>query len=439
MFSPRQLHRGDARADEIASEEREKDFVTFRLSTRRRTVAVWFFAALAFGMKALGYIETAWPLMVSIALGAELFNRVFSRIATRPDSYRWWYRYVFATFDVALVTLIIALFAYPALVSLYFLIIIPYSFDRGRGIGLFATVAAAVGFLLAKTYDHSLHPGTSGGLVWALLGALVLVMVGAQIVPIPSKLIRRIRRTREALHAAERGDLAARAEARHRDELGNLERSFNNMAEQLGALIAGVQREADQVAAYADRLRAAAEDLSAAGGEFRGTASTLSERLGAQRTQTEHGTRRTGEALAAAERLRDRAAEVEGSTRELVSAAQASRASIGQAADTLVAVGERTRTAAEQVQGLAGASERVGAFVEAVSRIARQTNLLALNAAIEAARAGDQGKGFAVVAEEVRKLAEESGRAAAEIAATIGQVRDSIGAVVESIGQGERE
>jgi methyl-accepting chemotaxis protein len=85
------------------------------------------------------------------------------------------------------------------------------------------------------------------------------------------------------------------------------------------------------------------------------------------------------------------------------------------------------------------ASERVGDFVEAVSRIARQTNLLALNAAIEAARAGEHGRGFAVVAEEVRKLAEESGRAAKEIAATIADVRENIAIAVQSMSDGERE
>jgi methyl-accepting chemotaxis protein len=97
------------------------------------------------------------------------------------------------------------------------------------------------------------------------------------------------------------------------------------------------------------------------------------------------------------------------------------------------------RTAAGTVSALGVASERVGDFVEAVSRIARQTNLLALNAAIEAARAGEHGRGFAVVAEEVRKLAEESGRAAKEIATTIADVRENISAAVQSMTEGESE
>jgi methyl-accepting chemotaxis protein len=123
----------------------------------------------------------------------------------------------------------------------------------------------------------------------------------------------------------------------------------------------------------------------------------------------------------------------------LVATAQKSRDSVVRASDTLLAIGERVRAASASVSTLGVASERVGDFVEAVSRIARQTNLLALNAAIEAARAGEHGRGFAVVAEEVRKLAEESGRAAKDIATTIAEVRENIASAVQSMTEGERE
>jgi methyl-accepting chemotaxis protein len=130
---------------------------------------------------------------------------------------------------------------------------------------------------------------------------------------------------------------------------------------------------------------------------------------------------------------------MESNARALVSAAATSRDAIGRAADTLVTIGKKVRDTATTVGTLANGSEKVGEFVEAVSRIARQTNLLALNAAIEAARAGEQGKGFAVVAEEVRKLAEESGRAAKDVAITIATVRENIATAVQSMTEGEQE
>ena len=429
----------DTRETESALEERDKDLVTFRQGSRRRLLSTLLIGTAMFVAERAGIARVPFSVMVGIAGGAIALNWSFTRLATSPGMYRWWHRYLFATLDAVLISTLVFVFGGTGLAVIYFMAIVPYSFDRGRAIGQYTALVSAGGFVLAAWLHHRWRPDDAFSLPWVLIVATLVLIVSFQIIPIPSKLIRRIRSTREAISEAEHGNLMVRASARSSDELGFLERSFNLMLEELGQIIGAVQRESDEVAVYADQLATATGALSRSGTEFATTARNLSVHLETQRGHTEAGSRQTAEALTASERLRERAGEMESNAHALVDSASASRDAIGRAANTLVTLGDRVRDTSTTVGALADASERIGEFVEAVSRIARQTNLLALNAAIEAARAGEQGKGFAVVAEEVRKLAEESGRAAKDIAATISTIRENIGAAVESMREGARD
>jgi methyl-accepting chemotaxis protein len=231
----------------------------------------------------------------------------------------------------------------------------------------------------------------------------------------------------------ERGDFQARAEARHADELGFLERSFNRMLDELTLLIETVQREADELAAVAIQVHGAASVLQRRAGDVASGAQMVNTGMGRQRELSTDGVLAGRQALATAEATHATADRTATDAHAVDNIASASREAIERAAQTLVRVSDDVGTSAARVQRLAPASERVGEFVATVSRIARQTNLLALNAAIEASRAGEQGLGFAVVADEIRKLATESAQAAKVIANTVQRVRDDIGEAVLSM------
>ena len=197
--------------------------------------------------------------------------------------------------------------------------------------------------------------------------------------------------------------------------------------------------EAAEATAVARTLTGSVGELEEMGRTFSTTLEELTLELERQRSFTLDGTRQVRDARDAAERLRERAHAMEEAIGQLTVAAASSRDAIDRASHTLVSVGDRVRVSADRVRTLDEVSDRIGGFVDRITRLARQTNLLALNAAIEAARAGEQGKGFAVVAEEVRKLANESERAAREIQSTVGDVRAHMGEVTQLLLTNEQE
>jgi methyl-accepting chemotaxis protein len=423
---------------DLRTEDRAKDTITFRLGAKRRYVLTAILGGAGLAAAVLNVVPVAVSTVLIIAGAALALNFVLTALATGALSTVWWMRYTIAALDVALISAVVAVLRQDSLIILYFLVILPYSFDRGKALGYFTAALSAAGFLIVR---FTTFPGGATGYAygWTFLAAALLLIVAAQLVPITSRLISRIRRTREVIAEAEQGNLLARADGRYSDELGLLQRSFNRMLEATGQLIGTVQREADEVAGLADRLASATGTLSASGTDFVATAVNLTDHLESQRRLAAEGSQHSQQAQGASERLRERAEQMESGARSLVAAAEESRNAIGRASTALVTISDRVRSTATTVGALGSASEQVNEFVDAVSRIARQTNLLALNAAIEAARAGEHGKGFAVVAEEVRKLAEESGRAAKEVAETISIVRENIATAVSSMSLGERE
>jgi methyl-accepting chemotaxis protein len=298
-------------------------------------------------------------------------------------------------------------FSSPALVALFVLAIAVYA----RRTAPLLAVAAPIGaYVAAMVVRLSVGLLPSAGRAGAITSVILLVVAGFAM-----------------LAARQSGDGAAEQTAAGEPHAATAE------------LHTTLAREAAETSDIAHALTGSVAELDEMGRNFATTMGELSVELERQRGFTRDGTRQMNDAREAAERLHERSEAMELAIGQLTSAAASSRNAIDRASRTLASVVERVRASADRVRTLDEVSDRIGGFVERITRLARQTNLLALNAAIEAARAGEQGKGFAVVAEEVRKLAGESERAAREIQSTVGDVRAHMAEVAELMLANEQE
>jgi len=422
--------------DATGLEQRLKDLDTFDRSHRRRwAITIALFVVGIVGRLA-GAIETPLGTIVLASGAGAVLNALVGLINER-GWYRWWFIYMLAVLDVALVTLLVVWFGHGGVVAALFIAVLPYAFDQGQAVGDFLVLVTSVAYLVGSWLHGALYPGSPGLDSIAYFETVLFIVVAMALKRIPATLIARIRSARSVMGEAEQGFLAVRASAAESDELGFLEKSLNRMLEEIGATISGVQREADEVAAFAEQLAAAAQQLHATTESLTGTSQELATDLGQQRGLADGARGESAKASDQAESLRVRAELMQVDAARLVTTAERGRERVARASSTLRAVGEEVRATATTVAGLSGMSERIGVFAQTIARIARQTHLLALNAAIEAARAEEHGEGFAVVADEVRSLAAEAGKSAREVAELVSDLRAGIEAAGRAMQSGE--
>jgi methyl-accepting chemotaxis protein len=383
-----------------------------------------------------GAVHAPFGTIVLVAGAGAVANALVGMINER-GWYRWWFVYMLALLDVALVAVLVVWFGPGGVVAALFIAVLPYAFDQGQAVGDFLVLVTSLAYLGASWLHGELYPGGGGLLATTYLETVLFIAVAMSLKRIPATLVARIRRARSVMGEAEQGFLAVRAAAAEADELGFLEKSFNRMLEEIGTTISSVQREADEVAAFAEELAAAAQQLHATTEALTQMSQQLAGDLGQQRGLADGARGESAKAADQAESLRVRAELMQVDATRLATTAERGRERVARASATLRAVGEEVRATAATVAGLSGMSERIGVFAQTIARIARQTHLLALNAAIEAARAEEHGEGFAVVADEVRVLAAEAGKSAREVAELVSDLRTGIEAAARAMQSGE--
>ena len=252
--------------------------------------------------------------------------------------------------------------------------------------------------------------------------------------------IRPLRRLSDTVRRLSDGDLDAQVTAaRTNDEVGQISTAVQVLkdnaidAERLRREQAETEQRTEEekrktMRDLADRFEreigGVVNMVGSAATDLQGTSRQLSSAVEA--TEAETSTAATG-ANQAAGSVQTMASASE----ELSAAIQEVNVQVANAAGQLQNTAQGARGAETQMDQLIKAVSQIDEVVEQISDVAEQTNLLALNATIEAARAGDAGKGFAVVANEVKSLANQTRQMTDNIAHQLTAVKQASQNAVE--------
>ncbi len=235
------------------------------------------------------------------------------------------------------------------------------------------------------------------GLEFLVLFMIIAVVVGVFIRPIHALCT--------ALKRVENGDLTQGVENNSRDEIGILERSFNNMLSNLDHVLGQMSNNGRELNQSANQIATISKEIS-----------QVSEQEQQRALDVSSGSEQLHQLSQSVQNLAGEATERANSMqKETVLGIDNLQANINAMQNTANDVNR----ASEQISELATAAGEIHDIIGTINSIAEQTNLLSLNAAIEAARAGEQGRGFAVVADEVRALANSTSQSANKISSII--------------------
>ncbi|QHW31387.1 methyl-accepting chemotaxis protein [Paenibacillus rhizovicinus] len=292
---------------------------------------------------------------------------------------------------------------------------------------------AASNVKLSKDITRTISISASMSAIAAVLGLALALFIGSRVgTPI-------VRLAGSARRVAE-GDLTETISFRKtKDELGELNASFQGMVGNLKSLLSDIDTQAGHVAASSEELTSSAEQSTQGSWQVAKAIEQVAAGAKVQDKASEETVRAMEEMAMGIQRIAESSVSISEESADASDKARDGGQSVERVVSQMASIRTSVDTQLAVVTKLEAESRAIGEITGSIRGIAGQTNLLALNASIEAARAGEHGKGFAVVAAEVRKLAEQSDASAEQITGLIESIRQGVDEAVLAMRAGKEE
>jgi methyl-accepting chemotaxis protein len=203
------------------------------------------------------------------------------------------------------------------------------------------------------------------------------------------------------------------------DTIGQLAKSFNNMAFQLKDSFDKLNEVIVQANQVGMKVTSSTRQITKAGKQLEATVT--------QQAVSTNEVRATATSIASTSgQLAKTMEDIAQKAQVTAVAASNSQVDLREMAGAMHQLATATKSISAKLGSMNEKANNINSVVSAITKVADQTNLISLNAAIEAEKAGESGAGFAVVAREVRWLADKAGYAASEIEEMVKEIQTSV-------------